>query len=342
MRVFRKGCSTGRDPEWFALIATVIAFALGGCSRGNDQAAESLVVHGTIETDDARLSFKVPGRLLERAVDEGQRIEAGMLLARLDDTELTQELAVHRAEVEVAQAALAELEAGSRPQEIAAAEATLRSANAERDRADLEFRRQESLRESAVNAEREYESARAALAVAEARVGELSERVELLRAGARPEVIAQARARLAQVQAAATLASTRVDNAQLTAPANGIVLAKHAEPGEYLGVGAPVLTVTDNTRVWLRGYVNQLDLDVLNLGQKVTVSVDAFPDRTFEGRLAFISPEAEFTPKTVQTEKERVTYVFRIRVDIENASGALKAGMAARALVPRGEPASRP
>jgi HlyD family secretion protein len=132
--------------------AALAAFA--GCSRGGRDAGEPLVVHGNIETDDARLSFKVAGRLLERAVDEGQRVEAGAFIARLDDIELVQELAVRRAEAAVAAAALAELEAGTRPEEIAAMVATVRSAEAERERARAEFVRQESLREANVNAER--------------------------------------------------------------------------------------------------------------------------------------------------------------------------------------------
>ena len=318
------------------LVGPAIVLALvAGCGRSDDAAA-SLRIHGTLETDDARLSFKVAGRLVERAVDEGARVAAGDLLARLDDTELAQELAVKSAEAAGAAAALAEVEAGARPQEIAAMEAMLRSAEAERDRAEFEFKRQEALRASDVSAQREFEVARAGWAVAQARVAELGERLALLRAGAREEAIAQARARLAQARAAVALAETRVANTRLAAPSGGVILAKHAEPGEFLAVGAPVVTLTDHARVWLRGYVGQLDLGRLRLGQPVDVEVDAFPGRTFAGRLAFISPEAEFTPKTVQTEKERVTLVFRIRVDLDNAAGELKAGMAAQAVIPPG------
>ncbi|MBE2214367.1 MAG: efflux RND transporter periplasmic adaptor subunit [Opitutaceae bacterium] len=323
------------------LFITVLGAALlaaGGCARQGRDGGEPLAVHGNLETDDARLSFKVAGRLIERAVDEGQRVQAGAPIGRLDDTELTQELAVRRAEAGMAAAALAELEAGTRPEEIAAMEATLRSAEADRERARAEYARQEALRAANVNAERELEIARATARATEARVVELGQRLALLRAGPRRETIEQARARLEQARAAVALAETRVANAVLTAPSAGVVLAKHAEPGEFLGVGAPVVTVTDHSHIWLRGYVNQLDLDYLRLGQTVEVAVDAFPGRAFQGRLAFISPEAEFTPKTVQTEKERVTYVFRIRIDLDNTSGELKAGMAAKATLPAPSP----
>ncbi len=318
------------------LVAGSLATALillSSCSRGAGD-RDAVIVHGNLETDDARLSFKVAGRLVERTIDEGQRVEAGQLLARLDDTELVQELAIRQAEAEAALAMLSELEAGARPQEIAAMEAMLHSAQAEHERARFEFSRQERLRASDVTAERELEVARATLGVTAARVAELGERLALLREGARAEAIAQARARLEQARAAVALAKTRADNARLEAPTAGVILSKHAEPGEFLGIGAPVVTITDNRHVWLRGYVGQLDLGRLRLGQTLAVEVDAFPGRTFSGRLAFISPEAEFTPKTVQTEKERVTLVFRIRVDLDNPEGELKAGMAARAILP--------
>lgn len=330
-RIARIACQYPRALLGGALVAA--GLVLAGCSE-RDGDADALAVHGTLETDDARLSFKVAGRLVERTVDEGERVETGALIARLDDTELVQELEVRRAEAGAAAAALAELEAGTRAPEIAAMEATLRSAQAEHDRAQLEFNRQERLRASDVTAEREFEAARATLAVTAARVAEVKQRLELLREGPRAETIAQARARLEQARASVALAETRVANARLTAPSAGTILAKHAEPGEFLGVGAPVVTLTDNSRVWLRGYVGQLDLGRLRLGQAINVEVDAFPGRTFAGRLAFISPEAEFTPKTVQTEKERVTLVFRIRVDLDNSAGELKAGMAAKAVLP--------
>jgi len=174
MNAIRKNCDArGPCNGAAAVLATLAAVlvALAGCSRVGHGNSRPVIVHGTLETDDARLSFKVPGRLVARAVDEGRRVEAGALIARLDDTEFVQELAVRQAEADVAAAALAELEAGTRPQEIAAAEATLGSAEAERRRAQLEYARQESLRASNVVATREFESAEASLRVAEARVG---------------------------------------------------------------------------------------------------------------------------------------------------------------------------
>jgi len=317
----------------------VAAIVLSGCARRDRTAAGDIVVSGNIEVIDAQLAFKIPGRLIERSADEGDRVAAGQLIARLDEVELAQQLDVRRAELAAAQAGLAELVAGSRPQEIALAEAALGSATAELERAQLEARRQEELHTRNVSSDRDLETAHAQLSVAEARANEARERVALVREGPRQETIAQARARVAQAQAAAALAETQVGNARLASPLSGVVLERHAEPGEFVGAGAPILTVADTSRVWLRAYVNHTDLGRIKLGQAVAVRSDSFPDKTYPGRITFISSEAEFTPKTVQTTKERVTLVYRIKVDLDNASGELKPGMAADATIP---PATTP
>ena len=308
------------------------ALTLAGCQPASPEGP--LVLSGNLELVDARLSFKYPGRVAERLVDEGQRVKAGQTVARLDDSEQIQEVALRRAELGAAQALLAELEAGSRPQEIAAAEAVLRSAQAERERAELDFIRQEELlRRNAIPA-REFESARAQLRVAEARVAEARERSRLIQAGPRPETILQARARTEQAAASLALAQTRLDQARLVSTVDGVVLSHHAEAGEFVAVGTPVVTVADTVHMWVRAYLNETDLGRLRLGQRVTVRTDAAANRTHEGTVAFISSEAEFTPKSVQTPKERVRLVYRVKVDVLNRSGELKTGMPADVLVP--------
>jgi HlyD family secretion protein len=315
---------------WAALGAAIL---ISACARGGRADGDAIVVSGNIEVIDAQLAFKIPGRLVERAADEGDKITAGQLIARLDDVELTQQLDLRRAELAAAEAGLAELVAGSRPQEIAAAEATLRSAEAERDRAALEERRQRELHATNASSDRELETAQAQLRVAEAHANEARERLALVREGPRQEAIAQARARVAQAGAAVALAESQVGNARLIAPFSGVVIERHAEPGEFVSAGAPILTVADTSRVWLRAYVNQTDLGRIKRGQPVEVRTDSYPDKTYTGRLTFIADEAEFTPKTVQTAKERVTLVYRIKIDLDNASGELKPGMAADATI---------
>jgi HlyD family secretion protein len=314
-----------------ALVATAIALSLLVASCGGPADDGTIRVSGNIEVDDARLAFKVPGILVERAVSEGGAVTLGQVVARLDDTEQVQQVEVQRAEVAAAAAALADLEAGSRPQEIEAAKATVESTAAESRRAALEFERQRELRESRTISAREFEVAEAALAVAEARAAEATERLKLIVEGPRVETINQARARLEQTRAALALAERRLEFTKLVSPLTGVVLSKNIEPGEFVAPGTAVITVADTSKVWLRAFVNETDLGKIHLGQPVEVSTDSFPGKTYRGTLAFIASEAEFTPKTVQTNKERVKLVFRVKIDLENDDGELKPGMPADA-----------
>ena len=315
-----------------AALAAAALFALAACAGGD--ASAPLVVSGNLEVTDAQLGFKIPGRVVERTVSEGDHIQAGQLIARLDDVEQTEQLALRRAELAGAQAALAELEAGSRPQEIVAAGATLHSAEADRDRARLDFARQQELRRKDAIADRELEASQAQLKVAEARTVEAAERLKLVQEGPRAEDIAQARARVEQARAAVALAETQVENTRLLSPLTGVVLSHNIEPGEFVSPGTPVVTVADLAHVWVRAYVNQTDLGRLTHGEKVGVRTDAFPGKTFDGTIGFIASEAEFTPKIVQTTKERVKLVFRIKVDIANPRDELKPGMPADVVIP--------
>ena len=315
------------------LLLAALAALPAACSRNGARAGD-LVLSGNIEVTDAQLGFKMPGRVAERLVSEGQRVAAGQLIARLDDSEQTQELALRRAELAAAQAVLAELEAGSRPQEIAAVEATLRSVEAERERVRLDCARQQELFKHDAISSRDLETAQAQLKVAEARAVEAGERLKLVREGPRVETINQARARVEQGRAALALAETHFENTKLTSPLAGVVLSHNIEPGEFVAAGTPIVTVADTAHLWVRAYISQTDLGRIQHGQKVAVRTDTFPDKTYDGTIGFIAAEAEFTPKTVQTPKERVKLVFRLKVDLVNANDELKPGMPADVLIP--------
>ena len=320
------------------VLLAAAALLLGDCARQpNGARPGELILSGNIEVTDAQLAFKLPGRVAERPVAEGQRVTAGQLVARLDDGEQTQELALRRAELAAVQAMLAELEAGARPQEIAAAEATLRSAEAERERARLDFTRQQELLGKAAISNREFEATQSQVKVAEARANEAAERLKLIKAGPRVETIQQARARADQATATVALAQIRLDNTRLVSPLGGVVLSHNIERGEFVSAGTPIATVADTAHMWVRAYVNQTDLGRVQHGQKVAVRTDTFPDKTYEGTIGFIASEAEFTPKTVQTPKERVKLVFRIKVDVANPNDELKSGMPADVIIRKGE-----
>jgi HlyD family secretion protein len=316
-----------------SLAVAALLFA-SACSRSSHGRNGELVLSGNLEVDDAQLGFKSAGRVVERLVSEGDRVQTGQLIARLDDAEQKAQVALRRAELAAAEAGLAELNAGSRPQEIAASSATLRSAEADRDRLRIDFARQQDLRTKDVISDRDFDATQAQLKVAEARVAEASERLKLVQEGPRAETIQQAQARVEQARASLSLANTLLDNTRLTSPLSGAVLSHNIEPGEFVSPGTPVVTVADTERIWVRAYLNQPDLGRVRLGQKVVVRTDSFPGRDFEGTVGFISSEAEFTPKTVQTPKERVKLVFRLKIHVANPKDELKPGMPADVILP--------
>ena len=309
------------------------SFGLQSCSRQREQREHELTLSGNIEVVDVQLGFKIPGRVVSRAVSEGQPVSTGDLVARLDDTEQKEQLAFRKAELGAALAFLAELEAGSRPQEIAAAEAAVRSAEADVERLKLDYARSQELLAKAVISARDFEASRAQVRVAEARWAEATERLKLIKEGPRSETLQQARSKVEQARAAVVIAETQVHNTYLNAPFDGMVLSHNIEAGEYVSPGTPVLTIGQTARPWVRAYVDQADLGIIKLGQKVFVQTDSFPDKSYHGVISFIASEAEFTPKAVQTTKERVKLVFRVKVDVDNPDGELKPGMPADVVV---------
>lgn len=305
--------------------------------RRSPKVAKELRVSGTVEVTSVELSFKVPGRLAQRLVEEGEMLLSGQLVARLEDDELKQQRAASAAEQQAAQAALADLKAGSRYEEIAQSEAALTRMKAEADRFAKDAVRMESLYRREVIPQKDLDAARAARDASQSAVREAQERLKLLRAGPRPDAVRHLQARSEAAGAVLALAETRLGQGVLTTPLAGLVLSKHAEPGEMLAAGAPVVTVGKMDEVWLRAYIPENELGRVKIGQAVRVTVDTWPGRVFDGRISFISPEAEFTPKNVQTEKERVKLVYRIKITLANPKMELKPGMPADAVIETGD-----
>ncbi len=310
-------------------IAAIAIWLLIHASRKEDDG--KIRVSGNIEVTTVELSFKVPGRVKERLVDEGDQVREGQVIARLDPEDLLHEEESRGAEVRAARALLAELETGYRKEEIAQAEAALRRIAAEADRLRTDFKRQQQLYRREVISARDFDASRAAFESSQASVREARERLNLLRSGPRKETIAQARARLESAEAYLALARTRLGYATLTSSAAGMVLSKNIEPGEQVAAGTPIVTVGLLDEVWMRAYISETDLGRVKLGQKAIVTTDSWPGRKYRGHISFISPEAEFTPKSVQTAKERVKLVYRIKIVVPNQSRELKPGMPADA-----------
>jgi HlyD family secretion protein len=301
--------------------------ALAGCD--NSGQAGGILLSGTVEARETTLAFQVPGRIAALRVDEGQRVEAGDEVALLVDDDYALALGRAKAEVAAAEAALALLEAGARSQELKVAEAALARARAEQRFAEEEVRRADSLIQKQLASQEQLDQAQLRLEVAQAAARQAQQNLLLLREGARREELDRARAQLDALRSAAQTAERQLGYTRLVSQVGGTVSLRRAEAGEVVGAGQPVFSVAELTRPWVRAYLNETDLARVRLGQGATVTVDGLPDRRFRGTLTFISPRAEFTPKSVETRELRVDLVYRVTVELADPEGILKLGMPA-------------
>jgi len=314
---------------------------------GNSSDSSVLTISGNIEVTEAQMSFKIPGRLLARLVNEGDPVHNGQPLARLEKSD--QEIAMAGAEANLtyAKAVVAELEAGSRSQEIETARAELDKARAAEKsavvllhQAKADYERYSALyREGGVSKRMletyttQNETAQNARDEAISRIRLATEQLDLRMVGPRKEMIDQARAKVKAALEALNQARQQLSYTEMNSPLDGVVLSASAEAGEYLNPASPVVTLGEIARPWLRAYINEKDLGRIQLQQKVLVTTDSFPGKKYPGRISFISSQAEFTPKSVQTFEERVKLMYRIKIELENQAGELKPGMPADAVI---------
>jgi HlyD family secretion protein len=288
-----------------------------------------LLVYGNIEATEVDMSFKIPGRVIHRSVDEGDFVKKGSEVATLEGEDLKRQAEEARASVQAAEARLREALAGSRSQEIKQAWATAEKARSDRDQLKSDWERAEALFKEGVIPVQSREQASTSYQMALAAYKEAMEHYDLVKEGPRKEDIDALKASLEQAKALLNLREVQLSYANLTSPVSGVVLVKNIEPGEMVSAGTPVVTIADLNDVWLKAYISETDLGRVKYNQRVNVKTDTYPDKIYWGRISFISSEAEFTPKNIQTHEERVKLVYRIKVTLENPQMELKPGMPA-------------
>jgi HlyD family secretion protein len=313
------------------LAAALVAAGLGGATwfylarRPRDESR--LVLQGNIDVRQVNLAFKVDGRIETLAVDEGDQVLGGEVVATLDKRYFYDDLRLARARRDNMAANLARLEHGSRPEEIAQARAQLGQQQASLTLARGNLRRAEQLAPGGGISKEEVDQRRQAVKVAEANVKYAQETLRLAEIGPRQEDIDAARAQLREREAAVTQSERRLADADLVAPGPGIILTRAREKGAIVQAGETVFTLTLGSPVWVRTYVNERDLGRVRPRMAAEVRTDATPDRPYRGWVGFISPTAEFTPKTVETRELRTDLVYRLRVIVDNPDGGLRQGM---------------
>ncbi|HVO88576.1 MAG TPA: efflux RND transporter periplasmic adaptor subunit [Casimicrobiaceae bacterium] len=317
-----------------ACIAAGILATIAGCEAidwpwGGHSRDDVLLLAGTVDAHEVDLSFQVSGRIQRLDTDEGKAVAEGEVLAELDPRDLELALARARAQADSADKALALLKAGSRTQDIRAAEAAVRQAEADLSLARVQQQRMTQLVAEHFAPPQQLDSANDQLEVATAKLDQARQSLSLLREGPRREDIARAGADLQAAKVAVETAEQQLSYTRLVSPCSGVVSVRVAERGQNVTAGQAVLRVAELDRPWVRVYLSESDLARVRLGQAAQISIDGLPGRVFAGRLSFVSPEAEFTPKTVETRALRVDLVYRAKVDVDDAQGRLKIGMPA-------------
>ena len=315
------------------LLAAVIAAGVYFYPRLTRKPADAnqLTLSGNIEAHESLVSFKVQGRLVDLPGEEGQQVAQGDLLARLEDADYRQKVRIDEATVRVRESNLALQLAGTRGQEIRASQQTTLDVEADLEQKKVDDERAQRLFAKDEISAQDRDLAATALKRAEASFKAAQQRTNEAEEGSRKEDIAIARANLNEANACLGLSRVNLGYTTLRAPSSGVITVREAELGEVVSPGTPVITLADLDHIWLRAYIAETDMGKIHWGQQVKITTDTYPGKQYSGRISFISSTAEFTPKSVQTYQERVTLVYRIKIDIDNPSHELKPGMPADA-----------
>jgi HlyD family secretion protein len=316
---------------WLVVAMLVGAGAWTGYSTlfNESDSTDNLLVSGNIEAHESVVSFKaVQSRVVELPFDEGQWVAAGTLLARLDDSDYRQQVAINEAALQVQEQQLT-----SAMQKLAAARATVTDDNADLAQKNIDYVRSQKLWIDKIISGDQRDHTDTALKQSNAAMQR-----DLAMERSAQQDIEVARANIRSAGENLELAKIMLGYTTLRAPFSGVILTRQTELGEVMQPGTPVVTLADLDHVWLRAYVAETDLGRIRWGQAATIHTDTYPDKAYPGQISFIASEAEFTPKSVETHKERVTLVYRIKVDVENPRHELKPGMPADATIHLGPP----
>jgi HlyD family secretion protein len=317
----------------FAIVALLVIIAAGGgawwwFTHRVDPLTE-LTLHGNVDLRQVALPFNNNERIAAVLVQEGDRVHKGELLARLDTSRLEPQVAQATAQVAAQRAVVTRLHNGSRPEEIAQAKANLDAAKADAVNTRKTLERKVTLLPSGGSTQQDVDTARAAAGVADARVDLNQKTLDLAVLGPRQEDVDQGEAQLRANEAQLAYLRQQLADAELKAPLDGIVRSRLMEPGEMASPQRPVFSLAIIDPKWVRTYVSERDLGHVRMGMRAAVTVDSFPGRQFEGWVGFLSPVAEFTPKTVETEDLRTSLLYEVRVFVKDPGNDLPLGMPA-------------
>ena len=308
----------------------------------DSQTSHSLTLHGNVDIREVQLAFNGKDRITDMFAEEGDRVTKGQLLARFDTQRLQMAVASAEAQLKAQQAIVDRLLAGSRPEEIRRARADADEAVALLHDAMVTYRRTENLYVTEAVSRQQLDDARSAWEAAKARLRAAKESLILAKKGPRKEDIASARATLRAYRADLELKKQYLADASLYAPSDGIIEDRLLERGDMASPEHSVFTLALTDPLWIRAYISEPDLGNIHLGMNASVQTDSFPDKSYEGWIGFISPKAEFTPKSVETREVRTSLVYQVRVFVCNPQDDLRLGMPATVTIPLDQPTEIP
>jgi HlyD family secretion protein len=329
-----KNTKIRRPIIFLSLLAVVGAGVWLWLSSRHEESRNNIVLYGNVDIRQVELAFNGNERISRLLAEEGDRIQEGQLMGILETDRLRHEVASASAKVKAQTEVVKRLKAGSRPEEIRKARADVKAAEAEAINADSNYRRLNFLAEKGSVTLQQRDDARAASESAQARLQAAREVLELAVIGPRKEDIAEAEATLNAYKAELAVSQQRLNYAYLYAPADGVIRDRVMEPGDMASPQKTVYTLALTNPVWVRAYVSEPDLGKIKLGMVAEAGTDSYPGKKYKGWVGFISPAAEFTPKSVETLEVRSKLVYQVRIYICNPQNELRLGMPATVTVP--------
>ncbi len=293
---------------------------------------DHLTLYGNVDIRQVSLAFENSGRVNEMRVEEGDQVKKGQVLATLDTRTLTLQADQAKAQVAAQEQALLKLKNGSRPEEVEQLQAQVKAAEAEARQADIRHKRLKDIATRSGGqaiSKQEVDDTLAQAQVAQAQLENQRKALKLAQIGPRTEDIAQAQAQLEAAKANLALLEHQLELSVLKSPTDAIVRARLLEPGDMASPSNSAYTLALTSPKWVRAYVNEVQLGHVKADMAATVITDSHPDESISGRVGYISPVAEFTPKNVQTEELRTSLVYEVRILVDDADNRLRLGMPA-------------
>ncbi len=312
-------------------IVFALLIFLSSCS--DDKTSGVFETSGTVEAREIIVSSEVGGKVISVNFDEGSRVDSGFVLCQID-TELTyQRYLEARSQAEALFSQYQLLLSGARTEEIEAMEEVVNRARVNFENAQRQFQRIKNLYEEGVATQEQFDNAKTLFESSKTQYEEAMKKLEILKKGARPEEIKIALSNYNRALAQLNAIEIQLKKSKVISPISGFVLEKYVESGEFVSAGTPIAKIANLDEVYIRIYVPEKELGLIKLNDTVDVKIDSHPDKVFKGKIIFISPKSEFTPKNVQTKDERVKLVYAVKLKVDNSDGIFKPGMPADVII---------